>query len=128
MLSIEKRLKNIINYCDENHITAYQIGNATHLNTSGVQRILDGKVEKPRNKTLVTIESYLEKFKNSINLETAEPSLSYSKTNSIETQIASEVEKRLEKQLSFMQNAMCNIMMAVDEIQETLEKLVDKTS
>ncbi len=58
-LSIKERLQKIIERCEFYGITAYQIGSATSLNTSGVQRILDGKVEKPRNATLRIIEDYI---------------------------------------------------------------------
>ena len=57
ILSKEKRLKKIIELCDKHDITAYEIGNSTSLNASGIQRLLDNKVKKPHEKTLTIIEN-----------------------------------------------------------------------
>lgn len=46
--------------CDNNNITAYEIEKATGLNASGVQRILNKKVKKPRSETLKKIFDYIE--------------------------------------------------------------------
>lgn len=59
-MNIEKKLSFIIELCDKHDITAYEIGKETDLNTSGVQRILNREVNKPRNKTLNTILDYIE--------------------------------------------------------------------
>jgi len=41
-------------------LTAYEIGKATNLNTAGIQKIIDGKSEKPREATLNLILNYIE--------------------------------------------------------------------
>lgn len=45
-LTLDEKLKSIILTCDKHNITAYEIGENTSLNTSGVQRILNGEVKK----------------------------------------------------------------------------------
>lgn len=59
-LDIKKYIEIIIETCDKYNITAYEIGNATGLNVSGVQRILNNEVEKPRQSTVKKILKYLE--------------------------------------------------------------------
>jgi len=59
-LTLEEKIKFVIDLCYKHNITAYEIGNNTDLNTSGIQRILDGKVKKPRNRTLNAILEYIE--------------------------------------------------------------------
>lgn len=59
-LTLKEKLNLIIDLCDKNDITAYEIGKDTKLNTSGVQRILNNEVKKPRNETLNTILEYIE--------------------------------------------------------------------
>lgn len=51
----------IVQLCDKHHITAYEIEKETGLNASGVQRILNKEVKKPRTKTLKKIIEYIEK-------------------------------------------------------------------
>lgn len=59
-LSLKEKLKMVIELCDKHDITAYEIGKSTELNTSGVQRILNNDVKKPRNETLNIILEYIE--------------------------------------------------------------------
>lgn len=47
-------------FIKEKGFTAYEIAKAAQLNTSGVQKIIDGKVEKPREDTLDKILYFLE--------------------------------------------------------------------
>lgn len=60
-LTNKQKLKTIIEICERHNITAYEIGKNTNLNQSGVQRLLNGEVKKPRTETLDTILSYLKK-------------------------------------------------------------------
>jgi len=60
-LNTEKRLQNIIQFCNKYDITAYEIEKNTKLTQAGVQRILNNQTKKPREKTLITIEKYLNK-------------------------------------------------------------------
>ena len=59
-LTLKEKLNLIIDLCLKHDITAYEIGKETNLNTSGVQRILNNDVKKPRNETLNTILDYIE--------------------------------------------------------------------
>lgn len=58
-ITINERVNKIISLCDKYDIKAYQIGENTSLNTSGIQRILSGSVVKPRESTISEIEGYL---------------------------------------------------------------------
>lgn len=59
-LRAEEKLKIVRELCDKHKITAYEIGEKTNLDTSGVQRILNGETKKPREKTLDVILNFLE--------------------------------------------------------------------
>lgn len=61
LTTIEK-LNIIKEICLTHNITAYQISKETGLNTAGVQRLLNGQVKKPQQKTLNTILSWLNNF------------------------------------------------------------------
>ena len=60
-LNTEKRMQNIIQFCNKYDITAYEIEKNTKLTQAGVQRILNNQTKKPRKKTLIIIEKYLNK-------------------------------------------------------------------
>ena len=60
-LTKEEKIKLIRDLCDSEEITAYEIGQATGLDTTGIHRILKGETENPRNKTLNKILDFLEK-------------------------------------------------------------------
>jgi len=60
ILTIEDKIELIAGLCAKHDITAYEIGKETGLSTSGVQRILNNEVKKPRNETLNTILEYVE--------------------------------------------------------------------
>jgi transcriptional regulator with XRE-family HTH domain len=59
-LTTEEMLQLVKELVQKHHITAYEIGENTDLNTSGVHRILNGEVQNPRIKTLRTILEYIE--------------------------------------------------------------------
>ena len=59
-ISSKEKLKLIIDLCNKHGITAYQIGENTDLNTSGIHKILSGVIKNPRNKTLNKILDYIE--------------------------------------------------------------------
>jgi transcriptional regulator with XRE-family HTH domain len=59
-LTPEEMLQMVKDLVQKHHITAYEIGENTDLNTSGVHRILSGEVQSPRMKTLRTILEYIE--------------------------------------------------------------------
>lgn len=56
----EEKLRLVLDLVQKHGITAYEIGENTPLNTSGVHRILNGEIKKPREKTLTTILEYIE--------------------------------------------------------------------
>jgi hypothetical protein len=61
----QQKLNFILKYCNENEITAYEIGKSTGLNTSGIDRILKGMTENPNKSTVNLIYDFLknpEKF------------------------------------------------------------------
>lgn len=59
-LRAEEKLKIVRDLCEKHKITAYEIGEKTKLDISGIQRILNGDTKKPREKTLDTILNYLD--------------------------------------------------------------------
>lgn len=59
-LTPEEMLLLVKELTDKHQVTAYEIGENTDLNTSGVHRILSGEVKSPRVKTLKIILEYIE--------------------------------------------------------------------
>lgn len=79
-LLYEKKLETVRNLCEKHKITAYEIGDATQLDISGVQRILSGETKKPREVTLNKILIYLENKIVGIDIDTSkfnEPQAEY---------------------------------------------------
>lgn len=60
-LTIEEKINLIKKVCEENDITAYEIGENTSISSMGVHNILTGESKNPRNKTLNIILEYIEK-------------------------------------------------------------------
>lgn len=59
-LTTKEKLEIILEMCEKHGITAYDIGENTPLNTSGIHRILTGEVTNPRASTVNTIYEYIE--------------------------------------------------------------------
>ncbi len=59
-LTPKEKLKYIVCLCHKNDITAYEISKSKGLSASGIQRILNNEVKKPRNETLDIILDYIE--------------------------------------------------------------------
>lgn len=60
-LTTKKKLELVLALTKKHHISAYEIGEQTDLNTSGIHRILTEEVKKPRDRTLSIILEYIEK-------------------------------------------------------------------
>lgn len=59
-LTLEEKAKWVREQCLNLNMTAYEIGNATNLNISGIQKFLRDESVTPRNNTLNTIIDYIE--------------------------------------------------------------------
>lgn len=59
-LSLEEKAKWVREMCQKLEMTAYEIGTATSLNVSGLQKFLRDTSVTPRNSTLNTIIDYIE--------------------------------------------------------------------
>ena len=59
-LNTLQKVKLIVELCDKHNITAYEIAKNTDLTPSGVQRILNNEVTKPRDSTLNQILQFIE--------------------------------------------------------------------
>lgn len=60
------RLENIIKEIKDRGITAYKIAESTGLTEVGINKILNGTSKNPREKTLETLENYLQNKNNSL--------------------------------------------------------------
>ncbi len=117
-LTAEELLVIIKDLVQKHSITAYEIGENTSLNTSGVHRILNGEVPKPRIKTLKIILGYIEDKlvgDGSTNKKTRESVEDYlvESQNSIEKIIALEVLEALEPRLAEFKEYHNSIMRAL---------------
>ncbi|HET8886794.1 MAG TPA: hypothetical protein VFM70_10635 [Salinimicrobium sp.] len=85
-LTVEEKLNLVLELVEKHRITAYEIGENTDLNSSGVHRILTGEVKKPREKTLNLILQYIESriVGTDIGLKAAEPIPEYSRKDKVE--------------------------------------------
>ena len=59
-LNTLQKVKLIVELCDKHNITAYEIAKNTDLTPSGIQRILNNEVTKPRDSTLNQILQFIE--------------------------------------------------------------------
>lgn len=136
-LTIEEMLALIKDLTLKHHITAYEIGENTDLNTSGVHRILAGEVLKPRIKTLKIILEYIEdKITGSNSIKksrTSEEKALEGNNNSIQDIIAQEVFKlinpgmlEIKESQRIIINALTNQTLDFEEFRLFIEEL--KTS
>lgn len=59
-LTKEKKLQLIEQAVKDFDLTAYEVGHATNLNISSLQKLFDGETKNPHNSTLDTLLSYIE--------------------------------------------------------------------
>lgn len=137
-LTPKEKLKIVLDLCDKLHITAYEIGGNTPLNTSGVHRILKKEV-RPQSKTIDILYDYvIEKEmeakhqgspKSAEKISQAEdPEAAYK--NSIQEMVARQVFEKLQPILSdiLVQQQMLNRILIknsviIDDIKDDLEAI-----
>jgi len=59
-LTIEDKLIKIQDLAKKYDVTAYEIGKNTHLNTSSLQKLLNGEIKNPRITTINIVLAYIE--------------------------------------------------------------------
>ena len=129
-LTPAEMLRKVKDLTTKHHITAYDIGENTDLNTSGVHRILAGEVQNPRIKTLKIILNYIKekisgivpeiKKQNLTELENKEDS-----TFTIQQVIAQEVYKILAPDLAEFKELQHAVMKAIARQSIEAEDLKD---
>lgn len=131
MLSKEEKLSLIKDLCNKHDITAYQIGEGTDLNTSGVHRIFSGEIKNPRNKTLNTILEYIEEkitgsqvpgHKNYNPTAVAEAPTAYNNHTDRVAAIEKMV-KRLEHNQNIIASSLADVLLDTSQIKEDVKEL-----
>ncbi len=87
-LTPKGKVKFIVDLCHKNDITAYEISKSKGLSASGIQRILNNEVKKPRNETLDVILDYIENKLTGSKFET---------TNDTEREVAEPIQQYIHR-------------------------------